>query len=136
MRKLLFVVLFALVAVFLLLPTGQAGRATKGVDGASTEIRGIPKKDAVSSAFQSPQKKPSAAAQTNQTDEDIDDDPDLPPGMGGKIDKEAYLRARADYIDMLRGRIGDVPPDARDNAIRQMTAQEKAVRLKVKNGLM
>src|ERR1051325_675303 len=32
------------------------------------------------------------------------DDPDLPPGMAGKIDKETYLRARGDYIDMLRGR--------------------------------
>src|SRR5258705_13771801 len=34
------------------------------------------------------------------------EDPDLPPGMAGKIDKEAYLRARGDYIDMLRGRDG------------------------------
>src|SRR5436309_854157 len=36
-----------------------------------------------------------------------DDDPDLPPGLAGKIDKEAYLRARGDYIDMLRGLSSD-----------------------------
>src|ERR1700752_203796 len=30
------------------------------------------------------------------------DDPDLPPGMAGRVDKAAYLRARADYINLLR----------------------------------
>jgi hypothetical protein len=35
-----------------------------------------------------------------------DDDPDLPPGMAGRIDKEAYLRARGDYIDML---VAEIP---------------------------
>src|SRR5262245_57019088 len=53
-------------------------------------------------------------------EETENDDPDLPPGMAGKIDKEAYLRARGDYIDMLRGRDGDVPPQARENAIAEM----------------
>src|SRR6267142_1061529 len=54
-----------------------------------------------------------------------DDDPDLPPGMAGKIDKEAYLRARGDYFDMLRGRDGgEVPEGAREKAIRQMERQE------------
>ncbi len=56
--------------------------------------------------------------------DDDDDDPDLPPGMAGRIDKEAYLRARGDYIDMLRGRGSDVPAEARENAIRQMEKQE------------
>jgi photosystem II stability/assembly factor-like uncharacterized protein len=60
--------------------------------------------------------------------EDGDDDPDLPPGMTGKVDKEAYLRARSDYIDLLRGRIGDVPVDAREKAIRQMEKQEAQIR--------
>jgi photosystem II stability/assembly factor-like uncharacterized protein len=54
-----------------------------------------------------------------------DDDPDLPPGMTGKVDKEAYLRARGDYFDMLRGRDGgEVPAGAREKAIRQMEKQE------------
>src|SRR6266536_2265542 len=56
--------------------------------------------------------------------DDDDDDPDLPPGMAGRIDKEAYLHARGDYIDMLRGRGSDVPAEARENAIRQMEKQE------------
>src|SRR6266542_2436048 len=56
--------------------------------------------------------------------DDDDDEPDLPPGMAGRIDKEAYLRARGDYIDMLRGRGSHVPEEARENAIRQMEKQE------------
>jgi photosystem II stability/assembly factor-like uncharacterized protein len=57
-----------------------------------------------------------------------DEDPDLPPGMAGKIDKESYLRARGDYFDMLRGREGEVPANARENAIRQMEKQESFLR--------
>ena len=53
-----------------------------------------------------------------------DEDPDLPPGMAGKVDKGAYLRARGDYFDMLRGRTGEVPEGAREKAIRQMERQE------------
>ena len=57
-----------------------------------------------------------------------DDDPDLPPGMAGKIDKEAYLRARGDYFDMLRGRDQEVPEGAREKAIQQMEKQEALMR--------
>src|SRR6185295_7215174 len=64
------------------------------------------------------------------------EDPDLPPGMAGKIDKETYLRARGDYIDMLRGRDGDVPPNARDQAIAVMDGQEKALKRRVKQGFV
>ena len=53
-----------------------------------------------------------------------DEDPDLPPGMAGKIDKEAYLRARGDYFDMLRGRDQEVPEGAREKAIKLMEGQE------------
>jgi HYR domain-containing protein len=136
MRKLLFVVLFALVAVLLFLPAGQAGRGKKIVDGVGSDKSRMLKKDAVSHAPVTPQKKPSAAAQTTQTEEELDDDPDLPPGMNGKIDKETYLRARGDYIDMLRGRDGIVPPDARENAIKQMDAQEAATQKMVRAGLL
>ena len=38
----------------------------------------------------------------DQEDGDAED-PDLPPWMVGKIDKEAYLRLRGDYIDMFAG---------------------------------
>ena len=57
---------------------------------------------------------------------EADDDPDLPPGMSGKVDKEAYLRARGDYFDMLRGREGEVPEGARERAIQQMERQENS----------
>lgn len=66
---------------------------------------------------------------------DDNDDPDLPPGMAGRIDKEAYLRARGDYIDMLRGREGNVPPNAREQAIAEMARQEKALQRRVSQGL-
>src|SRR6185295_14214265 len=52
-------------------------------------------------------------------DKDEDEDPDLPPWMAGKIDKEAYLRLRADYVDLLRGRPVNLPFDPRERAVRQ-----------------
>ena len=57
-----------------------------------------------------------------------EEDPDLPPGMAGKIDKGEYLRARGDYFDMLRGREGEVPANARENAIKQMEKQESLMK--------
>jgi photosystem II stability/assembly factor-like uncharacterized protein len=70
-------------------------------------------------------------------DGDIEDadDPDLPPWMVGKIDKEEYLRLRGDYIDMLRGRPIDLPFDPREKAIQQMEKQEVLVRERVRRGL-
>jgi HYR domain-containing protein len=131
MRKLVFVLLFTLVAVFLFMPSGQAEK-TKNKLG--TEPHTLAATDLVSNVLQQPQKKLQSAGVT-QADEDSDD-PDLPPGLSGRIDKEDYLRARADYIDMLRGRTGDVPVDARENAIRQMDAQEKSLRRKIEEKLM
>ena len=63
-----------------------------------------------------------------------DEDPDLPPGMAGKVDKEAYLRARGDYFDMLRGRDGEVPEGARERAIQQMEKQEKQLKARSTSG--
>jgi hypothetical protein len=60
--------------------------------------------------------------------EEDDEDPDLPPGMAGRVDKEAYLRARGDYFDMLRGRDAEVPEGARERAIEQMERQEKQLK--------
>ncbi len=68
-------------------------------------------------------------------DEDDADDPDLPPGMAGRIDKEEYLRARGDYIDMLRGRTGDVPEEARTKALQQLEKQEAQLRERVNRRL-
>ena len=69
------------------------------------------------------------------TDPDDADDPDLPPGMAGRIDKEEYLRARGDYIDMLRGRTGDVSGEPREKAIQQMEKQEAQMRTRARVGL-
>jgi photosystem II stability/assembly factor-like uncharacterized protein len=59
-----------------------------------------------------------------ETSGDGDEDPDLPPGMDGKVDKEAYLRARGDYFDMLRGRPAEGADEARAKAVTQMDRQE------------
>src|SRR5687767_14639985 len=57
-----------------------------------------------------------------------EEDPDLPPGMAGKIDKEAYLRARGDYIGMMRGRDSEDADEAREKALRQLDKQEKQMK--------
>ncbi|MEP6818332.1 MAG: hypothetical protein ABJA18_02290, partial [bacterium] len=62
-----------------------------------------------------------------------DEDPDLPPWMAGRIDKAEYLRLRADYIDMKRGRPYDLPYDPRERGIKEMDQQEAAQRLQVKS---
>ena len=62
------------------------------------------------------------------------DDPDLPPWMAGKIDKEQYLRLRGDYIDMLRGRPLDTQEDLRARAVKQMEKQEAQGRQKSRSG--
>ena len=72
------------------------------------------------------QEKKAAANADSEADEN--EDPDLPPGMSGKVDKEAYLRARGDYFDMLRGREGEVSEGARERAIQQMERQEKVLK--------
>ena len=56
--------------------------------------------------------------------------------MAGRIDKEAYLRSRGDYIDMLRGRPFNLPFDPREKAVKQMEKQEAQVKERVRNGLM
>jgi hypothetical protein len=55
-----------------------------------------------------------------------DYDPDLPEFMKGKIDKEEYLRLRAEHINRLRGIERGKPfdPGARGRAIRRMNRQE------------
>src|SRR3712207_2016147 len=55
------------------------------------------------------------------------DDPDLPPpdARGAAVDKEAYLRARAEYVAEKRGLLGgNFDPTARSRAINIMEAQQ------------
>ena len=89
----------------------QAASQAKTLNGLLTESLG-------------PVPEPTIAPEPADGDEE---DPDLPPGMAGKVDKEAYLRARGDYFDMLRGRDQEVPEGAREKAIRQMEKQEKQI---------
>ena len=59
------------------------------------------------------------------TEEDVEQDPDLPPGMRIS-DKNTYMRLREEYVARLRGIEPGMPsdPQARGRAIRQMERQE------------
>jgi photosystem II stability/assembly factor-like uncharacterized protein len=107
--------LLAMVAVAFLLTLSYTPHASTQTDkGAKSKAKASRKEATL-------QNKSVAAP---AVEEDQDEDPDLPPGMAGRIDKEAYLRARGDYIDMLRGREGEVPEGARERAVLEMDKQE------------
>ncbi|MFN8586625.1 MAG: hypothetical protein U0704_02400 [Candidatus Eisenbacteria bacterium] len=60
--------------------------------------------------------------------QEVEHDPDLPTGMLGDVDKEAYLKARAAFDEQ---RYGSAPSDAliqaRVSAVRQLTRQTGAM---------
>src|SRR5258708_11544790 len=62
-------------------------------------------------------------------DADDEQDPDLPTGIRGSIDKETYLRMRDEYIALRRGIEAGRPfdPGARGRAIDRMEGQEDEV---------
>ena len=64
----------------------------------------------------------------------VEEDPDLPPVWLAKSTREPTLRALGDYFDMLSRRDGEVPENARENAIRQMEKQERALKLSGRSG--
>ncbi|MET0624294.1 MAG: HYR domain-containing protein [Pyrinomonadaceae bacterium] len=57
-------------------------------------------------------------------EDEAGEDPDLPPGMSGKIDKATYLRLRADYVNLRRGRPHTLPFNPRERALEKMKKQE------------
>ena len=57
-----------------------------------------------------------------------DDDPDLPPGASGTVDKADYLRRRGEHVEMLRGLPHGLPYDPRERAIQEKKRQEVVVR--------
>src|SRR5712692_886061 len=61
------------------------------------------------------------------TQENEADDPDMPAMLGNKMDRQTYLRLRAEYIGRLRGIDPKNPPDLRIrmNAIRTLEQQEQ-----------
>jgi photosystem II stability/assembly factor-like uncharacterized protein len=65
-------------------------------------------------------------AKNSDPDPEQESDPDLPPWLAGKIDKETYLRRRAEHLDMLRGRPYNLSYDPRERAIKEMEQQEAA----------
>ena len=69
-----------------------------------------------------------ASSATFALAESVENDPDLPTGVGGEVDKEQYLQARAAF-DMAR--YGNLPTDqliqARLNAVRALNAQKNAL---------
>lgn len=85
---------------------------------AEKTAKGLKKGDGRNEALQS-----SILIEQDADDQDAED-PDLPPWLAGKIDKEAYLRLRSDYVDLIRGRPVDLPDDPRESALRQMAEQE------------
>src|SRR5258707_1927711 len=76
---------------------------------------------------QAPVREQDKAQAPSQGVTDEQDDPDLPSKFRGKIDKEAYLRARDEFIALKRGMETGRPfdPMARGRAISQMERQEK-----------
>ena len=69
-----------------------------------------------------------AASATYALAESIESDPDLPTGLAGEVDKEAYLKARAGFDEL---RYGSAPSDAliqaRLGAVRQLGTQGRAL---------
>jgi photosystem II stability/assembly factor-like uncharacterized protein len=125
----------ALVASFAFTPgTSGQGKKTNQVVPQNPEKKPTRDVDAVRQ-----QGKRDSVEHASPVEDDItpldDDDPDLPPGMTGRIDKETYLRLRGDYIDMLRGRPVDLPYDPRERALSQMAKQEALVKERVRQGL-
>lgn len=53
-----------------------------------------------------------------------DDDPDLPPGAAGTVDKADYLKRRGEHIEMLRGLPHGLDYDPRELAVEERKRQE------------
>ncbi|HSP61860.1 MAG TPA: hypothetical protein VLQ90_02660, partial [Pyrinomonadaceae bacterium] len=113
--KLLMILLVALLLFFALGGFGSLAGNTR------VEGRAGP------SGLQSPQSEQGEPNPASPGEMDEQDDPDLPSKSRGKIDKEAYLRARDEYIGLKRGVETGRPfdPMARGRAISQMERQEK-----------
>ena len=99
-------------------PRSSAGRNAK-VENATRVIGSAPLSNKFAANSSLPIPEPTVTV--DEAAPSDDDDPDLPPGMTGRVDKEAYLRARGDYFDMLRGRDTAANVDElRAKAIQQM----------------
>src|SRR5712692_8729367 len=107
------------IAFFVFLMLGGFGSLAS--KGSKMEGRGA------QSGLLSPKSEQGESSVVPQGETDEQDDPDLPSKFHGKIDKEAYLRARDEFVALKRGMEPDRPfdPLARGRAIQQMERQEK-----------
>ena len=77
-------------------------------------------------------KSESEAEQAGEDEEENDDD--LPPFLRGKIDRQEYLTARQEWVNMKLGMTPGLTydPMIRSHAIDQMTAQKEALKAQLK----
>jgi hypothetical protein len=117
-QRLLIILVIAFFVFFMLGGFGSLAGSSSKVEGRAAQ-----------SGQQSPKNEQGESSATPQMDEQ--DDPDLPSKFRGKIDKEAYLRARDEFVALKRGMEADRPFDlmARGRAISQMERQEKGRRI-------
>lgn len=57
-----------------------------------------------------------------------DDDPDLPPGISGTVDKAEYMKRRGENVEMLRGLPHGLTYDPREQAVQELKRQEAVER--------
>ncbi|MGH9945033.1 MAG: WD40/YVTN/BNR-like repeat-containing protein, partial [Pyrinomonadaceae bacterium] len=69
-------------------------------------------------------KTPTPQGKVPGEDPNANEDPDLPPFLSGKIDKQFYLQKRAEHISMLRGLSDENAGELRDEAIELLNRQE------------
>jgi hypothetical protein len=103
----------------------QAGTPASGKKNAQTKSHPGKKQR----AQKNPSRKVAPAQAPIRSRENEADDPDLPAMLRGKMDKETYLKLRAQYIARIRGIDPKNPPDPRIrmDAIRQMEQQEQQI---------
>src|SRR6267154_4309409 len=117
-KSLLTILLFGLLLLVILGGFGSSARSSKPRSAAPQPRAG---------SGLDGQNESNTEAQSQDADDE--QDPDLPPGTRGSIDKEAYLRMRDEYIALRRGIEPGRPCDPRERgkAIEQMKGQEDQV---------
>src|SRR5216684_1920796 len=134
--------LVGLLLVFLIAGFGSLADSSRGESGkGSAEASGTQQTYLFASPTPSKQSDDEVKeienrqAGQNQPGEEDGNDPDMPPGTRGSIDKETYLRMRDEYIALRRGIEPGRPfdPEARGRAIEKMEEQEHELQSASKN---
>jgi photosystem II stability/assembly factor-like uncharacterized protein len=72
-----------------------------------------------------------ASAQAPEVDSDAGVEADMPPFADGVVDKESYMRARGEYLELMRGVPHFLPYDPRARALTEMEAMEARAALEI-----